>query len=87
MTNQGPPCLGLDMHHPLVAGTVDDNQRRRIPPHAPMLAKMCSTCPMLVECRLMADQLEARQTPKLMFGLWAGELPWQRVERRRRGRL
>jgi hypothetical protein len=44
---------------------------------------LCATCPVLPHCRRHVDRLERGQGGRLIFGVWAGETPDERIGRRR----
>jgi WhiB family redox-sensing transcriptional regulator len=45
---------------------------------------VCAECPVVRECRDLADRLERRSTsPSLVHGVWGGEAPVGRIRRRR----
>lgn len=51
------------------------------------LQMVCETCPVQRECRAYIDEIEGNGGIGLCYGFWAGELPKQRIARRRKARL
>jgi WhiB family redox-sensing transcriptional regulator len=47
------------------------------------LAKQtCARCPVVMQCRQTADMVEGRLSGKHVHGVWGGETPSERIQRR-----
>lgn len=51
-----------------------------------MALAICRECPVIAECRAMADQFEGTRMKSGLYGIFGGELPAARYTRRRRER-
>ena len=48
---------------------------------------ICRGCPAITECRTLADAAETVNSPGRVYGVYAGELPNQRITRRKASAL
>jgi WhiB family redox-sensing transcriptional regulator len=73
-------CVGRDDLYFGPHGEPEQERRARVA----KAKQLCATCPVLAECRETVDRMEGGQVPDRVAGIWAGETPRERHNRRRR---